>query len=180
MHFIFLQTNKTVSLKQEFIIRKAIDDDLSSIDDIYNQAILEKSTAHVKPLAPEERRQWFSEHQHEMFPVLVAERDGMIIGWLSISPYRKGRMALHHTAEISYYVHSEYRNKGIGSTLLTKSIDNSKQLGYRVLIAIILEHNTPSIKLLKRFGFEQWGFLPEVADFDGLRFGQYYYGLLLY
>jgi L-amino acid N-acyltransferase YncA len=35
------------------------------------------------------------------------------------------------------------------------------------LFAIVLEDNQASIRLLEKMGFEKWGYLPRVADFDG-------------
>lgn len=34
----------------------------------------------------------------------------------------------------------------------------------------------PSRRLLEKFGFERWGVLPEVDEFDGRLCGQWYYG----
>ena len=36
--------------------------------------------------------------------------------------------------------------------------------------------NWDSIGLLKKFGFEQWGHMPNVADFDGAECGHVYLG----
>jgi L-amino acid N-acyltransferase YncA len=43
------------------------------------------------------------------------------------------------------------------------------------LPAIVLEGKA-SLKLLRKRGFEQWGYLPRVADFDGKEVGHLYYG----
>lgn len=45
-----------------------------------------------------------------------------------------------------------------------------------MLVAILLEWNIPSIQLLEKFGFERWGFLPEVTEFPGGLCGYLYYG----
>jgi len=44
------------------------------------------------------------------------------------------------------------------------------------LFAIVLENNQVSLKLLQKMGFEQWGYLPRVANFDGKEVGHLYYG----
>ncbi|MDM8332818.1 hypothetical protein QUW45_09125 [Limosilactobacillus pontis] len=36
-------------------------------------------------------------------------------------------------------------------------------------MAYIFGHNQPSLKLFKRFDFRQWGFLPRVAELDGVQ-----------
>ncbi len=45
-----------------------------------------------------------------------------------------------------------------------------------MLFAILLDVNTSSVGILEKFGFEQWGHLPGVADFDGALCGHLYYG----
>ena len=49
-------------------------------------------------------------------------------------------------------------------------------LEIRHLFAIVLENNEASLRLLTKMGFEQWGYLPRVADFDGKEIGHLYYG----
>jgi phosphinothricin acetyltransferase len=154
--------------------------DLPRIDEIYNQAIALQATAHLNPLSEKERLDWFTQHDPESYPVFVAETGGKVVGWLSISPYRPGRMALRLTAEISYYINKDHCRLGIGTQLMHHALTVAPSLNLRQVFAIVMEHNTASINLLKRFHFQQWGFLPKVADFDGKKCGQYYYGLSLF
>jgi len=159
-------------------IRIASENDLKSIVDIYNQAIqLKNSTADLNPVTLEGRLQWFNEHKSDKFPIFVAEIDGRIVGWISLSPYRAGREALRHTFELSYYIDSDYKGKGLGKTLLDFIIKKSSNYDVKTLIAIILEYNIPSLALMKKFKFEKWGYLPNIADFDGKECGHVYYGL---
>jgi RimJ/RimL family protein N-acetyltransferase len=46
----------------------------------------------------------------------------------------------------------------------------------KYLFAIVLKGNEASLKLLEKMGFEQWGYLPRGADFDGTEVGHLYYG----
>jgi phosphinothricin acetyltransferase len=84
---------------------------------------------------------------------------------------------LRHTVEISYYVDVDHRRKGLASALVRAMIELCPPLEIRTLFAILLDDNLASIKLLESFGFEEWGSLPRVADFDGREVGQLYYGL---
>jgi len=36
------------------------------------------------------------------------------------------------------------------------------------LLGFVFAHNTPSLALFGRFGFERWGLLPRVAVLDGV------------
>lgn len=158
----------------------AADSDVQAITDIYNQAVaLGNATAHISPVTAADRKEWLAKHSSDSLPVFVAESDGQLIGYCSISDYRPGRMALRFTREISYYVHEDYRAKGIGSALVEHAIRQSPALEIKTLFAILLENNPTSVALLEKFGFEQWGHMPNVADFDGTEVGHLYYGLRL-
>jgi len=157
-------------------IRIANSSDLPTIIGIYNQAIAARNaTADTVPLTVEQRMDWFHDHKPDSCPIYVYEYSGEVLGWLSISPYR-GRPALSRTAEISYYVDYACHGKGVGSALMQHARDDANRIGKRIYLAILLEWNTGSIRLLEKFGFEKWGYLPEVAEFEGRLCGQFYYG----
>lgn len=158
------------------IIRNSSINDLPAIVEIYNQAIIEKnSTADLSPFTTTDKQEWYSQH-NDSYPILVAESNGIVVGWISISPYRKGREALKYTVEVSYYIHKEYRGKGIGDKLLKSILVESKEIGYKTIFAIIFETNIPSIKLLKKNNFEKWGLLKDVVEIDGKIISHLYFG----
>jgi len=159
------------------MIRLAQIDDLPAIVDIYNQAIPSKqSTGDTQPLRVEDRTNWFEEHRPEEHPIFVADAEGQVAGWCSLSAYRPGRAALRFTAEISYYIALAYHHQGIGTALVEHALAACPTLQIRHLFAIVLEGNQASLKLLEKMGFEQWGYLPRVADFHGKEVGHLYYG----
>ncbi|MFW2405403.1 MAG: N-acetyltransferase family protein [Gammaproteobacteria bacterium] len=159
-------------------IRLADAADLPAVVDIYNEAIADRNaTADLSPVSVEGRAAWLSEHPPDTYPVFVAERGGGVVGWCSLSPYRPGRMALRHTAEISYYIARASRGTGVGSALIAHAIERCPELGLKTLFAIVLDINPASPSILGKFGFEEWGRLPGVADFDGVECGHLYYGL---
>jgi len=158
-------------------IRPATLKDYSDIVKIYNHAVDERfATADTEYVTIESRKNWFAQHSPETYPIYVAEENEEIIGWCSLSQYRPGRKALRTVAEISYYIHKDHRRKGIVNNLIKHTMDSAKNLHFKNLISILLDKNTISIHLLEKFGFEKWGHLPEVADFDGVICGQYIYG----
>jgi len=160
----------------EFRIAQA--SDFPAIVEIYNQAVaLKNATAELTPASLDSKREWFAAHSAREYPIFVAEAAGLVTGWCSLSPYRPGRMALRYTAEISYYLHKDFRRMGIGSRLVAHAIEESRTRGIKTLVAILLDVNTGSIRLLEKLGFQKWGELPRVADFDGHECGHLYYGL---
>ncbi|MCJ7433689.1 MAG: N-acetyltransferase family protein [Anaerolineales bacterium] len=160
------------------IIRSAQIGDLPVIVDIYNQSIPSKqSTGDTKPVKVDDRQSWFLEHDPEYFPIFVSEVEGKVTGWCSLSPYRPGRLALRSTAEISYYIDGAFHRQGIGMALVRHALTECPRLKIKNVFAIILERNVASVKLLEKMGFQKWGYLPRVADFDGEECGHLYYGM---
>jgi phosphinothricin acetyltransferase len=93
-----------------------------------------------------------------------------------LSAYRAGRSAFRFTAEISYYIAPAYHRQGIATALIGHALAACTALQIRHLFAIVLESNEASRRLLEKMGFEKWGYLPRVADFDGKEVGHLYYG----
>ncbi len=162
------------------MIRPARMSDLDAIVTIYNQAISAGfQTCFTTQIRPDDKADWLKKHMCDEHPVLVSELEGKVVGWLSLGPYREGRAALKNTVEISYFVNEQHLGRGIGYQLLRYATDLCRKLGYKVVLAIILEPNVASIKLAEKCGYERWGYLPGVADFDGVVCGQYYFGIRL-
>lgn len=159
-------------------IRVAKIEDLTAIVAIYNQAVpTHRSTANTTPVTVEARKRWFDDHDPDHHPIFVADLDGCVIGWCSLSVYRPGRAALRFTAEISYYVDTAHQGQGVGQALIRHALEASPALGIKNIIAVLLDRNEPSKKLLEKLGFQQWGYLPRVLDFDGEECGEFYYGI---
>jgi L-amino acid N-acyltransferase YncA len=149
-------------------IRDAIQTDLSSIVEIYNSTIASQVvTADLHPIAVADRVSWFHSHTPNERPLWVAECNDTVVGWLSLRSFY-GRPAYHITAEVSIYVSPHYRHGGIGSQLLQLAIAKSSSFGLQNLLGFIFAHNHPSLSLFQKFGFQQWGYLPGVADFNGV------------
>jgi phosphinothricin acetyltransferase len=125
----------------------------------------------------EYRLNWYEEHLSGNHPVFVAEEGGVVVGWISLSEYRKGRRALRYTSEVSFYIRKDRQGQRIGSEMLEFMIHEAQQIRIKTLIAILLGPNTASIRLLEKFGFRKWGDMPNVAEFDGVECNHLFYGL---
>ncbi len=159
-------------------IRTAEWKDLEAIVSIYNQAVGDgQKTADIIPITVASRKKWFETHNSHTYPILIAKYNDKIVGYLAISAYRPGRMAVRHTAEVSYYVHFDYHHRGIASNLLEHAIHLCPSIHIKTLFAIIIDSNRYSIRLLENYGFKKWGHMPQVAEFDNLEVGHLYYGL---
>ncbi len=158
-------------------IRIAQETDLQSIVEIYNQAVaMGNATADTEPTTIDSRRHWLASHRADQHPVYVEAENGVVRGWCSLTPYRAGRKALRYTAEISYYVDNQFQRQGIATRLVEYALADCSRLSLKTLFAVILDTNQGSISLLKKFGFEDWGYMPGVADFEGTECGHTYLG----
>ena len=159
-------------------IRKIEKKDLEAVNEIYNQAVRSKyQTAETAETSLDSRQSWYEEHLTDPYHVFVAVDRGEIVGWISLSEYRKGRRALRFTSEVSFYLRKDWQGRGIGSLLLDYAISRAREMGLKTLIAILLEPNIPSIRLLEKFSFKLWGDMPNVAEFDGIECNHQFYGL---
>ncbi len=151
------------------IIRDAVEADLPDIIEIYNATVPTRMvTAELEPTTVEARLPWFDEHSPDQYPFWVAESEGRVIGWLDFKKFLP-RSAYRGTAEISVYVDDKFRRRGVARELLEKAIAVAPSLGITALVGLIFGHNEPSLKLFERLGFERWGFLPGIAQLDGVQ-----------
>jgi phosphinothricin acetyltransferase len=149
-------------------IRDAKSEDLAAIVEIYNSIIPGRLvSADTEPVSVEQRLPWFHEHDPARRPIWVAEADGEVVGWLSLSDFYDGRPAYNGTAEIGIYVKEGHRGAGIGGRLLEETIRRAPALGIKTLTAGAFASNEPSLELFGRFGFERWAYFPRVAELDG-------------
>lgn len=157
-------------------IKIANEPDLPGIVAIYNESIPERqATADTELVSIESRLEWFRNHKDKR-PLWIAEKNQEIIGWASLQDFY-GRPAYQKTVEFSIYIKSAYRRQGVAQKLLSHAINECPSLDISTLLGFIFAHNQPSIQLVKKYGFEQWGFLPRIARLDGVEKDLIIFGL---
>lgn len=109
------------------------------------------------------RIDWFRERESNNFPVFVTEMKGQVTGFSSYGHFRVWP-CYRYTAEMSVYVHKDFRGKGVSKRLVNALLAHAKDAGLHVMIAGISADNTVSINLHQLFGFE------EVAHFKQVGF----------
>lgn len=145
-------------------VRPARREDLPSILEIYNDAVLTTTATYdYEPRTLEHRLAWFEDHVNNGYPVFVAvDAAGQVVGWSSLSRFHD-RPGYRYTTENSIYVDAPHRGKGIGKLLLQPLIDAARRQDYRVIIAVIDADNSASLKLHEKFGFEKVGHFKRVG-----------------
>ncbi len=150
------------------LFRDAHVHDLPQIVSIYNSIIEGRMvTADMEALSVHERMNWFNSHSPARRPLWMIEgENGQTLGWVSLQDFY-GRPAYNGTAEISIYLHPDYRGQGWGSKILAASILRCTSLQIHCLLGFIFAHNLPSLQLFANAGFEEWGNLLDIAVMDG-------------
>jgi phosphinothricin acetyltransferase len=153
------------------IVRPAAADDLERINAIYNHYVLHsQATFDVEPITMEARRDWFSHYSTSGWHrVLVAEDDGIVLGFATSSPFRP-RAAYATSIETSVYCDPDKIGLGIGSNLYERLFDDLKDEDIHRAYAGISLPNDSSVSLHERFGFVKVGEYTEV----GRKFDRYW------
>lgn len=149
--------------------RNATLNDLPKIVEIYNSTVASRMvTADTEPVSIESKVKWFEEHSPNKRPLWIIEDENMHIGgWASFQSFY-GRPAYNATVEISIYLDEAHRGKGLGKKILQHCIEVAPLYQVKTLLGFIFEHNEPSLKLFRFFGFEDWATFPNVAVLDGV------------
>lgn len=143
---------------------------MSELLDIYNYEV-EHGTAtfDMEPKSMEEWQEWFLAHNKDHHPLLVAEQDGHVAGYASLSAYRP-KDAYRCTVELSVYVAPNDRRCGVATALMAEILKIAREdETIHTVLSVITSGNAASCKLHKRFGFEFCGTIPDV----GKKFGMY-------
>jgi phosphinothricin acetyltransferase len=144
-------------------IRPAIETDLPTLLEIYNDIILHTTAVYdYEPHTLDMRKTWYKAKVDGNYPVFVADDAGRPVGFSSFGPFRAWA-AYQFTVENSIYVAADQRGKGIGRALLAPLIGAARERGLHALIAGIDATNAVSQQLHASFGFEEVARFREVG-----------------
>ena len=90
------------------------------------------------------------------FPFLVYEEEGRVLGYAYAATYRV-REAYRWDVELSIYVDTSCRGRGVGKALMERLLRCLRAQGYQNAYSCITLPNERSIGLHTRFGFTQIG-----------------------
>jgi L-amino acid N-acyltransferase YncA len=144
-------------------IKPIQENDYSAIVEIYLQGI---ATGHAtfQTEAPE----WEAwDKSHLSFCRLAAFENDKMLGWAVLSPV-SSRCVYGGVAEVSIYVASNARGKGIGKILFAQLIKESEENSLWTLQSGIFPENTGSIKLHEDMGFRKIGYREKIGNMNGV------------
>lgn len=108
---------------------------------------------------------WNNGHfKHSRF---VACDSKTLVGWAALSPI-SSRAVYSGVAEISIYISSVCRGKGLGNILLKTLIESAEKNNIWMLQASIFPENEASVNLHLRHGFREVGRRERIAKLDGV------------
>lgn len=154
------------------IIRDAKTPDIPAITGLYNALIPTTTVAWTEEIQTvDQRRVWFEKQVSEGFPVVVAEVNGVVIGFCAYGHFRGAGMwpGYSTTAEHTIHVSEAYWGTGVGRALLDELINRARSAGIHVLVGAIDGANTASIAFHARVGFVEVARMPQV----GHKFGRW-------
>ena len=147
-------------------IRAAEERDAPDIARIYLQATQDQQATFENFLAtPEERKRWVTEHSGK-FPILVAEVNGRVLGWASLSPYQV-RPHIEGIAELLIYIDRDYRRHGVGRELMRAIQSAARTHGHFKLIGRFVAHNDAGRTLCRLTGWREVGVHEKHTCLDG-------------
>lgn len=152
------------------VIRTALEKDIEALLSIYNYEVENStSTFDLNPKSLEQWREWFFNHNVGNHPLIVAEIDGEVAGYASLSSYRE-KEAYKSTVELSVYVDHRNRGRGVATALMKNIIAMARaDSTIHTVVSVITSENVVSEKLHHKMGFTHCGTIHQV----GMKFGRY-------
>ncbi|MFN5722482.1 MAG: GNAT family N-acetyltransferase [Betaproteobacteria bacterium] len=152
------------------LIRPCRAEDLPTVTRIYGHAV-EHGTGTFELEAPslQEMQRRHADVQAKGLPWLVAERDGLVLGYAYANAFRP-RPAYRFFLEDSIYLAPEAQGAGMGRLLLAELVARCSALGARQMLAVIGDSgNEASIGVHRACGFQHTG----VLKHSGWKFGRW-------
>ena len=128
-------------------IRSATEADIKSVFDLSNDPVVRKSSIHCEPIAWDCHVTWYASRLlRSESPFFIIEHDatGDFIGQLRLDQQDDGSML------ISLSIASEWRGKGIGSSVIRRAIQMTDS---KMVTAMIREDNASSRRSFEKAGF---------------------------
>ncbi len=141
----------------EFSLRPFQWSDIPAITKIYRHYV-ENTAITFDTEAPDETAiaEKYAGLQRLGHPVIIAEREGKVLGYAYASFYRP-RAAYRFTCEDSIYLDPAETGKGLGKALLTELLLQSRAFGFKQMLAVITADTANSIAIHEKFGFTHVG-----------------------
>lgn len=147
-------------------IRDAMEDDSSSIAEIYNRHIDRGDcTMDLEHWRPGDVRQRIVDIDPREAWIVATEQDA-VVGWGAVRKYSP-RAGYRTCCETSIYVAPEATGRGIGQQLIDALVAQCQALDYHLIVVRIFADNRRSRAFHERNGFSTVGILSEAGQING-------------
>jgi len=153
-------------------IRHAVPEDAAALMHLYSQPETQANTLHLPHMSPT----LWQEKLANIGPgvqMLVAERDGKIVGQLTLEVQSRARR--RHVAAFGMGVDPAFHRCGVGSALMTALVDLCDNwLQVTRIELTVFSDNLAAVKLYQKFGFAIEGTAARFAVRDGAMIDAHY------
>ena len=169
---------------ERVIVREAVISDAESLLGVLNSIVAEDeyNVTNAEDLKKmemtlEKEQEWIKDHIEKAGSIiLVAELDGQVTGVLNVENGNRER--IEHVGELHISVLKEFRNNGIGTTLMERAVEWAKQDKLIEKLSLdVFETNGRAMGLYEKTGFVKEG--RRVKQIK-LRAGEYIDSILMY
>ncbi|ROZ48555.1 GNAT family N-acetyltransferase [Rhodococcus sp. WS3] len=150
------------ALPTDVTLRRMAESDWDGVRSIYREGI-DTGTATFTTSVPSAQKldeQWLPDHRW------VAEIDGHVVGWATLSP-TSSRDCYRGVAENSIYVGGAARGRGVGKLLLRHQVQAADTSEIWTIQSSIFPENRASIALHQAVGFRIVGTRSRIAQLGG-------------
>jgi L-amino acid N-acyltransferase YncA len=150
---------------KEIMIRASNEMDIKSIQEIYNQGIEDRiATLETELKDDDYMKEWVEKHT-DRYKVIVAEQEGLIMGWASLNPYNN-RCAYSGVADLSVYVSRDSRGKGVGEKLLAELECLAIENDFHKIVLFTFPFNQAGQRLYRKMGYREVGIFKDHGKLD--------------
>lgn len=127
---------------------------VSSWQQAYRELMPAEYLTALETTIPQRELYWARSIEAGDRDVFVAERDGQVVGWISIGASRDDDAVLHTTGEVmALYVLAEHWQTGVGVALWRAGLQRLVEQGYRLLTLWVLARNERAVRFYRRAGW---------------------------
>ena len=157
-------------MNNTYIIREAVPDDAEKMILYLNQVggesdyLLHGENEFTVPIEGVRRKLAMSKDSENSI-VLIALDNGQIIARAELEGYYAAR--IRHRAKFSISVRKEYWNRGIGTEMLKRMIEQAEKMKLRVIELEVITDNARAIALYHKMGFTDIGIYKDYFCVNG-------------
>jgi phosphinothricin acetyltransferase len=136
-------------------IRPVAEDDWETVARIFNLYV--ERTFAAYPDEPVESSFFRDRHEANVdYPFVVAELERAVVGFAYLAPFHAAA-TMRRSATVTYFLDPDHTGMGIGSRLLSRLLEEGRNLGVDNVMAHVSSLNEASIRFHLQHGFTECG-----------------------